>query len=251
MTLYPLRFEPIFKSMLWGGRRLPAFLNREPPHDDPVGEAWVLSDVDGHASRVADGPLAGTTLRELLARDPARIVGTRRGPARQVPASAEVHRRATGTLGPGSPERRTGREGRAGDVRQNRGVGDPRPLRRNEQDLRGFRRRRDRRSFPRRARRENDSANAAQLHAGTGRLCVPRSRHRPRHRREHPALRSAADERHHLPALRLGPRGREDRPVAATPHRRWTRVRRLRVADRARRSARRSRSARACAARGW
>ena len=47
MTLYPLRFEPIFKSMLWGGRRLPAFLNRRPPHDDPVGEAWVLSDVDG------------------------------------------------------------------------------------------------------------------------------------------------------------------------------------------------------------
>jgi mannose-6-phosphate isomerase len=75
MTLYPLRFEPIFKSMLWGGRRLPAFLNREPPHADPIGEAWVLSDVNGHESRVADGPLAGTTLRELLARDPARVVG--------------------------------------------------------------------------------------------------------------------------------------------------------------------------------
>ena len=72
MTLYPLRFEPIFKSMLWGGRRLPAFLNREAPHADPIGEAWVLSDVDGNQSRVADGPLAGTTLRELLARDPAR-----------------------------------------------------------------------------------------------------------------------------------------------------------------------------------
>jgi mannose-6-phosphate isomerase len=75
MTLYPLRFEPIFKSMLWGGRRLPAFLNREAPHADPIGEAWVLSDVDGHTSRVADGPLAGATLRELLARDPIPIVG--------------------------------------------------------------------------------------------------------------------------------------------------------------------------------
>jgi mannose-6-phosphate isomerase len=75
MTLYPLRFEPIFKSMLWGGRRLPAFLNRQPPHDDPIGEAWVVSDIEGNASKVVDGPLAGTTLRELLVRDPARILG--------------------------------------------------------------------------------------------------------------------------------------------------------------------------------
>ena len=79
MTLYPLRFEPIFKHNLWGGRRLPAFLNRTPPHDDPIGEAWVLSDVDGSQSRVADGPLEGTTLRSLLATDPARLVG--RAPA--------------------------------------------------------------------------------------------------------------------------------------------------------------------------
>jgi mannose-6-phosphate isomerase len=74
-ALYPLRFEPIFKSMLWGGRRLPGFLNRPHPGDEPIGEAWVLSDVDGHPSRVADGPLAGRTLRELLAADPARILG--------------------------------------------------------------------------------------------------------------------------------------------------------------------------------
>lgn len=76
MNLYPLRFEPIFKSMLWGGRRLPAFLNREPPHSDPIGEAWVLSDVEGHSSRVADGPLAGVTLRELLLCEPQRILGS-------------------------------------------------------------------------------------------------------------------------------------------------------------------------------
>lgn len=73
--LYPLRFEPIFKSMLWGGRRLPGFLNRPHPTDDPLGEAWVLSDVDGHPSRVIEGPLAGATLRELLAADHTRILG--------------------------------------------------------------------------------------------------------------------------------------------------------------------------------
>jgi mannose-6-phosphate isomerase len=75
-ALYPLRFEPIFKSMLWGGRRLPAFLNRPHTSDEPVGEAWVLSDVDGSPSRVADGPLAGVTLRELLALHPEGALGT-------------------------------------------------------------------------------------------------------------------------------------------------------------------------------
>src|SRR5438067_5018518 len=77
-ALYPLRFEPIFKSTLWGGRRLPAMLRREPPTADPVGEAWVLSDVDGNPSTVADGPLAGVTLRELLASDPGRVLGPAR-----------------------------------------------------------------------------------------------------------------------------------------------------------------------------
>jgi mannose-6-phosphate isomerase len=85
MTLYPLRFEPIFKHNLWGGRRLPAFLNRTPPHDDPIGEAWVLSDVDGSQSRVADGPLEGTTLRSLLATDPARLVGNAPAPQGKFP----------------------------------------------------------------------------------------------------------------------------------------------------------------------
>lgn len=85
MNLYPLRFEPIFKNMLWGGRGLPQFLNREPPNSDPIGEAWVLSDVEGNASRVTDGPLAGVTLRELLVRDPVRILGSSPAPHGRFP----------------------------------------------------------------------------------------------------------------------------------------------------------------------
>ena len=71
----PLRFEPIFKSMLWGGRRLPGYLGLDAPHDDPIGEAWVLSDVDGSLSRVASGEHAGRTLRDVIADDPAAIFG--------------------------------------------------------------------------------------------------------------------------------------------------------------------------------
>lgn len=72
---YPLRFEPVFKSMPWGGRRLPGFLGRPHPADEPVGEAWVLSDVDGSQTRVADGEWEGATLRELIAADPAGLLG--------------------------------------------------------------------------------------------------------------------------------------------------------------------------------
>lgn len=74
-ALPPLRFEPIFKENLWGGSRLPAFLRRPAPRAGTIGEAWVLSDVDGSPSIVADGPHAGRTLRELLATDAAAILG--------------------------------------------------------------------------------------------------------------------------------------------------------------------------------
>ncbi len=85
MRLYPLRFEPIFKQNLWGGRRLPGFLNRIAPHDEAIGEAWVLSDVDGSPSRVADGPLAGATLRELIARYSPQLLGTALAPQGRFP----------------------------------------------------------------------------------------------------------------------------------------------------------------------
>ncbi|MFO0797229.1 MAG: type I phosphomannose isomerase catalytic subunit [Gemmataceae bacterium] len=75
MSLPPLRFEPIFKENLWGGSRLPAFLRRPAPVAGAIGEAWVLSDVDGSPSVVADGPHAGRTLRDLLAADAAAILG--------------------------------------------------------------------------------------------------------------------------------------------------------------------------------
>jgi mannose-6-phosphate isomerase len=62
MPLYPLRFEPIYQYRLWGGRRLASLLSAPLPGDEPIGEAWVLSDRSDHQSLVANGTLQGLTI---------------------------------------------------------------------------------------------------------------------------------------------------------------------------------------------
>ena len=66
ISLYPLRFEPIYQYRLWGGRRLSGLLSAPLPGNGPIGEAWVLSDRDDHQSLVANGPLKGRTLRDVI-----------------------------------------------------------------------------------------------------------------------------------------------------------------------------------------
>ena len=78
-ALYPLRFEPIYQYRLWGGRRLAGLLAAPLPGDGPIGEAWVLSDRDDHASRVADGPLKGRTIGQLMEQSPEQLLGTLAG----------------------------------------------------------------------------------------------------------------------------------------------------------------------------
>src|SRR5665647_3544652 len=74
-NLYPLRFEPIYQYRLWGGRSLADLLSAPLPSDGPIGEAWVLSDRDDHPSLVADGPLKGRTIGQLLKQFPEQLLG--------------------------------------------------------------------------------------------------------------------------------------------------------------------------------
>lgn len=73
--LYPLRFEPYYQYRLWGGRRLANVLAAPLPAEEPIGEAWVLSDRDDYQSQVADGPLKGSTIHQLLEKYPEAIMG--------------------------------------------------------------------------------------------------------------------------------------------------------------------------------
>jgi len=83
--LYPLRFEPIYEYRLWGGRRLAGVLTAPLPGTGPIGEAWVLSDRDDHPSRVADGPLKGRTIAQLLEQFPEEAMGRLAGRFRRFP----------------------------------------------------------------------------------------------------------------------------------------------------------------------
>ncbi len=64
--LYPLKFDPLYQYRIWGGRRLENLLPKPLPQDEPIGEAWLLSDRKDHASVVLEGPLKGTTLTQLM-----------------------------------------------------------------------------------------------------------------------------------------------------------------------------------------
>jgi mannose-6-phosphate isomerase len=84
-VLYPLRFEPIYEYRLWGGRRSAGLLTAPLPGTGPIGEAWVLSDRDDHPSRIADGPLKGRTIAQLLEQFPEKAMGRLAGRFRRFP----------------------------------------------------------------------------------------------------------------------------------------------------------------------
>jgi mannose-6-phosphate isomerase len=72
---YPLKFDPIYQYRLWGGRKLENLLSKPLPGDEPIGEAWILSDRTDYASQVSDGPLKGYTITQLMNECPDEVMG--------------------------------------------------------------------------------------------------------------------------------------------------------------------------------
>lgn len=64
--LYPLRFVPIFRHYLWGGRRLASALGKHLPPGRDTAESWEIVDRGPDQSVVAAGPLAGAALGQLV-----------------------------------------------------------------------------------------------------------------------------------------------------------------------------------------
>lgn len=59
------KFNPIFKSTIWGGERIAPFKG-ETTDLTQIGESWEISGVKGNESIVSDGQYAGTPLPELI-----------------------------------------------------------------------------------------------------------------------------------------------------------------------------------------
>jgi mannose-6-phosphate isomerase len=94
MKLYPLKFKPRLVPKMWGGRKLTDVLHKSlPPGDRPIGESWEIydfppgatgpdamqptDDPNGWVSAiVANGPLAGRSLHELMLEHQRELLGS-------------------------------------------------------------------------------------------------------------------------------------------------------------------------------
>jgi mannose-6-phosphate isomerase len=70
-----LRFEPLLKEAVWGGRRMEGLLDRRLPGGGPIGESWELVDLPSDQSLVRGGPFDGTSLEAILAKRGRELLG--------------------------------------------------------------------------------------------------------------------------------------------------------------------------------
>ncbi|EPG73585.1 putative phosphomannose isomerase type I [Leptospira fainei serovar Hurstbridge str. BUT 6] len=69
-----LKFRPIYKEKVWGGRKLETVLGRNLP-DGEIGESWEISDYGEDLSVIENGPSAGRTFREVYTSNSEDILG--------------------------------------------------------------------------------------------------------------------------------------------------------------------------------
>ncbi|MDD2477236.1 MAG: mannose-6-phosphate isomerase [Dysgonamonadaceae bacterium] len=76
MKLYPLKFEPILKSIIWGGSEIPEFKNLA-NKESGIGESWEISAVENNVSIIANGSLAGKKLDDLIDEAKGNLLGNK------------------------------------------------------------------------------------------------------------------------------------------------------------------------------
>jgi len=81
----PLAFEPILKRAIWGGRRLGTLMGKDIGDAHDAAESWEIADHGDAVSVVKNGPLAGTSLRDLVRNHPAELFGKGRANQTQFP----------------------------------------------------------------------------------------------------------------------------------------------------------------------
>lgn len=72
--MYPLKFEPILKTIVWGGEKIAPYKGIETTQSH-IGESWELSGVAGNESIVSEGPLKGRSIASLVKEYKGELVG--------------------------------------------------------------------------------------------------------------------------------------------------------------------------------
>ncbi len=72
--MYPLKFKPILKTVVWGGEKIAPFKHIETDQHH-IGESWELSGVAGNESIVANGAWKGRSIADLVREYKGRLVG--------------------------------------------------------------------------------------------------------------------------------------------------------------------------------
>lgn len=75
MQLYPIKFTPIEKETIWGGKKLKTVLEKDFSSEKQIGESWEISGVKNDISIVANGHLKGDSLNKLIQDYGARLLG--------------------------------------------------------------------------------------------------------------------------------------------------------------------------------
>ena len=74
-----LRFTPLFRRYLWGGRRLATMFGKPLGPGDDYAESWEIVDHGADQSVVAAGPLAGKALAEIVRDHGVELFGRQAG----------------------------------------------------------------------------------------------------------------------------------------------------------------------------
>ena len=83
----PLRFRPLMKQAIWGGRRLADALGKSLGPNSDYAESWEIVDHGNDQSVVVDGPLKGKTLGELYRDETAWLMGNHWNDLAKTPAT--------------------------------------------------------------------------------------------------------------------------------------------------------------------
>lgn len=71
---YILRFHPVVKSPLWGGKKLYE-LKGLLPQETQIGEIWEISGLPGDETIIEGGPYSGLTINELIKNKKEKLLG--------------------------------------------------------------------------------------------------------------------------------------------------------------------------------